>query len=170
LGCLLAAIVLGIGAYRTILPMLNRMRDVGDPLTWDARNMRQIGQALMLYARAHQGQYPPRLGCLLADGNVTTEVFVSPLSNDTKAMGDTIEAREAALESGGHESYIYVPNLNSSVDPRTVVLYEPLTDHSGDGMNVLFGDGHVEFDTKQQAAGMIAEIKAGFNPPRAGHY
>jgi prepilin-type processing-associated H-X9-DG protein len=168
LGCLLAAIVLGIGAYRTILPMLNRAREVSRMR--DASNMRQIGQALMLYATNHQGRYPPLLADLLIDEDITTEVFVSPQSNDTKAVGDTIAARIAALESGGHQSYIYVPNLNPAVDPKTVLLYEPLSLHNGFGMNVLYGDGHVEFDDAKQAAGIIAELNAGFNPPRAGHY
>jgi hypothetical protein len=37
-------------------------------------------------------------------------------------------------------------------------------------MNVLFGDGHVEFILNPSASKIIAELKAGFNPPRKGHY
>jgi hypothetical protein len=33
-------------------------------------------------------------------------------------------------------------------------------------MNVLFGDGHVEFIAQPNADKMIAELKAGHNPPR----
>jgi prepilin-type processing-associated H-X9-DG protein len=76
----------------------------------------------------------------------------------------------AALSSGGHESYIYIPNLTGGVSADTVVLYEPLTNHTNQGINVLFGDGHVEFLRKATATGMISEIQAGFNPPRTGHY
>ena len=170
----LAGIVL-VAAYLVYLwvpiPGINRALEEGSMrVVRDASNMRQIGQALMLYARNRQGRYPPRLADLLIDGDITTEVFVSPQSNDTKAMGDTIEARIAAVESGGHQSYIYVPNLSPAVDPKTVLVYEPLSLHNGDGMNVLYGDGHVEFVGAKQAAGIIAELKAGFNPPRPGHF
>jgi len=152
-----------------LLPSLNRARETANRVKC-ASNMRQIGQALLLYANDNHGQYPPRLEDLLLAGNVNSSVFVCPDSNDTPAPGATPQAQAAALSAGGHESYIYIPNLSSSASADTIVLYEPLSDHSGQGMNVLFGDGHVEFDTRQTAAGMIAEIQAGFNPPRRGHY
>jgi prepilin-type processing-associated H-X9-DG protein len=152
-----------------LIPSVNRASETANRIKC-ASNMRQIGQALLLYANDNHGQYPPNLEDLLPAGNVTSNVFICPSSNDTPASGSTPQALAAALSAGGHESYIYIPNLNSSASADTIVLYEPLSDHSGDGMNVLFGDGHVEFDVKQQAAGMIAEIQAGFNPPRHGHY
>ena len=48
----------------------------------------------------------------------------------------------------------------------TVVLYEPMSNHGGDGMNVLFLDGHVEFLTKRSAAAMVAQLQRGQNPPK----
>jgi predicted Zn finger-like uncharacterized protein/prepilin-type processing-associated H-X9-DG protein len=151
-----------------LLPSLNRARETANRVKC-ASNMRQIGQALLLYANDNQGQYPPKLENLLLAGNITSNVFVCPDSTDTPAPGATPAAQAAALSSGGHESYVYIPNLNTSASAETIVLYEPLTDHKAEGMNVLFGDGHVEFDGKAQAARMIAEIQAGFNPPRPGH-
>jgi prepilin-type processing-associated H-X9-DG protein len=118
--------------------------------------------------------YPPRLENLLLDGDLTQVVFLCPATTDTPAPGATLQATVAALSSGGHESYIYLPNAlpprgNSSVSADIIILYEPLTDH-GDGMNVLFSDGRVKFVKRATAVGMIAELKAGFNPPRPGHY
>jgi predicted Zn finger-like uncharacterized protein/prepilin-type processing-associated H-X9-DG protein len=150
-----------------MLPSLNRARETANRVKC-ASNMRQIGQALLLYANDNQGQFPPKLADLLLAGNITPSVFVCPDSNDTPSPGATPAAQAAALSSGGHESYVYIPNLSTSASADTIVLYEPLSDHNGAGMNVLFGDGHVEFDTKVQAARMIAEIQAGFNPPRRG--
>ena len=160
----MAPLMIGI-----MLPSLNRARETANRVKC-ASNMRQIGQALLLYANSNGGQYPPRLEDLLLAGNITADVYVCPSSKDTIAPGATAQAQAAVLSSGGHESYIYIPNLNTSASAQTVLLYEPLTDHSGAGMNVLYGDGHVEFDTRQQATGIIAEIQAGFNPPRPGHY
>jgi prepilin-type processing-associated H-X9-DG protein len=159
-----ASMMIGI-----LLPSLNRARETANRVKC-ASNMRQIGQALLLYANDNHGQYPPRLEDLVLNENILSSTFVCPSSNDSAAPGSTPQAMAASLSSGGHESYIYVPNLNSAVSSDTVVLYEPLTDHNNAGMNVLFGDGHVEFDTRQTASGMIAELQAGFNPPRRGHY
>ena len=158
------------GCFMSILlPSLNRARETANRVKC-ASNMRQIGLALLQYANDHHGQYPPRLEELILDGNINSNVFVCPDSIDTPAPGSTPQAQAAALSSGGHESYIYVPNLNSSVSAETIVLYEPLSDHAGQGMNILFGDGHVEFDPNPSAGRMIAELQAGFNPPRRGHY
>jgi prepilin-type processing-associated H-X9-DG protein len=151
-----------------MLPSLSRARETANRIKC-ASNMRQIGQALLLYANNNHGQYPPRLEDVLLDGNVVPQVFVCPTTNDTPAPGTTVQQQAAALSAGGHESYIYVPNLNSSVSPDTVLLYEPPTNH-GSGSNILFGDGHVEFDPQTRAAAIIAELQAGFNPPRPGHY
>jgi prepilin-type processing-associated H-X9-DG protein len=69
-------------------------------------------------------------------------VFVCPSSNDTPASSpDT-------LMSGGHCSYVYVgQGFNQQTDPISVVLYDNASDHDSGG-NILYADGHVEFDSK----------------------
>jgi prepilin-type processing-associated H-X9-DG protein len=59
-----------------------------------------------------------------------------------------------------------LPSTWGALTPAHVLAYEPLTDHIGDGMNVLFGDGHVEWVPKLKASHMTAELNAGHNPPR----
>jgi hypothetical protein len=86
--------------------------------------MRHIGQGLLFCANDHRGQFPPKLENLLLDGDLTAEVFVCPDTNDVNATGPTTQAVAANLSAGGHESYIYIPNLNSSVSADTIVLYE----------------------------------------------
>jgi prepilin-type processing-associated H-X9-DG protein len=134
-----------------------------------AANMRHIGAALYQYASENGGKFPPRLEDLLLTQKISTAVFVCPDSSDTPALGSTPKERAAALSSGGHLSYIYIPNLTTSASPEAVLLYEPLGDH-GDETHILFADGHVEGNYKTMAAGIVAELKAGFNPPRKGHY
>jgi len=46
-----------------------------------------------------------------------------------------------------------------------VVAFEPLSNHDGRGMNVLLGDGHVEWLDAALAARVLTEIRSNQNPP-----
>jgi prepilin-type processing-associated H-X9-DG protein len=146
-----------------LLPSLNRARETANRVKC-ASNMRQIGQALLLYGNENRGQYPPTLDLLLKTQDIDSTVFVCPSSNDTAAPGATAAQQAGSLNSGGHLSYIYLGRgmtYNSPADAP--VLYEPLTNHSNDGTNVLFGDGHVSWLTRQQAA---ATLKGKISAPQ----
>ncbi|HEY8665921.1 MAG TPA: H-X9-DG-CTERM domain-containing protein [Tepidisphaeraceae bacterium] len=127
-------------------------------------NLRQIGQAMMLYANEHHGKYPDMIEELL-DEDFGAEILVCPSTNDTKAIGATTQAIAANVATPGHLSYIYLgKGFTSQCLPNTVLCYEPVTNH-GDGSNVLFGDGHVEFMSAAQMKKIIADLNAGRNPP-----
>ncbi len=144
-----------------MIPSLNRARETANRVKC-ASNMRQIGQAILLYTNDNAGQYPPDLATLLKTEDLTPIVFVCPSSSDTPATGP------GDLESGGHLSYKYIgKGMNNSKSPMTIVMYEDDKDHGGDGMNVLYGDGHVEFLDKSQTKLTLDELKAGYNPPAA---
>jgi prepilin-type processing-associated H-X9-DG protein len=130
--------------------------------------MRQIGQAMVLYANENRGAYPPSADELLLTQDITTEVFICASSDDQKANQNAGTATMIAdFHKPGHNSYVYVGNgLTTSASADAILLYEPLTDHSGDGCNFLFSDGHVEFESKGYAQAMINELQAGHNPPR----
>jgi prepilin-type processing-associated H-X9-DG protein len=150
-----------------LLPSLNRARETANRIKC-ASNMRQIGQALLQYSDTNHGQYPHRLEDLFLAESMTPNIFICPSSNDTAATGATPQAQAAALAAGGHESYIYVPDLSSTASGQAVVLYEPLENHSRDGINVLFLDGRVQFLTRPLAIRMMSELQAGRNPPQIG--
>ena len=103
----------------------------------------------------------------LMDQDLTPDAFICPNTNHTPAaLGPTTQASAANIHSGGHLSYIYLgKGFTSSVAPNVILAYEPLSNH-GSGMNVLFGDGHVEFFHTAEATALIAELTAGHNPPR----
>jgi prepilin-type processing-associated H-X9-DG protein len=49
-------------------------------------------------------------------------------------------------------SYTYVgAGMNNTAGAEEVVLHEKDDNHDQDGMNLLFGDGHVEWDTLETA-------------------
>jgi hypothetical protein len=111
-----------------------------------ASNLRQIGQAILLYCNDHDGQYPDSFGTILLNEEVTSSVFVSPLRGETAAVGPTTRAEAALLVPGPNLSYVYLGRglSTSTVTPNMVVAYEI---PGPSGANVLCGDGHVEFIT-----------------------
>ena len=53
--------------------------------------------------------------------------------------------------------YVYVgKGMTTAIGADQVVVYEKPEDHKA-GMNILFGDGHVEFDLMPQAVNTIQD-------------
>ena len=102
------------------------------------------------------------------DEDFTAVQFVCPSSQDERAPGAT--AREAAehLAEPGHLSYVYVAaGMRASRSEEVVLLYDRPGNHGvGDGITVLFDDGHAEFHGRDAAKWFIDELQAGHNPPR----
>jgi prepilin-type processing-associated H-X9-DG protein len=166
--CLGCVSILMTGCMISILlPSLNRARETANRVRC-AANMKSIGQALLLYANDNRGAYPPDLTVLLTTQDISGEVYVCPSSNDEPTHATAPSQIAADLSAGGHLSYVYVgAALNPGVDPSTIILYEPMTNHANDGINVLFGDGHVEFIVRARAQQLITQLQAGQNPPGA---
>jgi prepilin-type processing-associated H-X9-DG protein len=144
-----------------LLPSLNRARETANRVKC-ASNMKQIGNALLVYSNANRGVFPPNLQTLsnALPGALDATVFVCPSSDDTATAGAPVTLGQGTL------SYVYVPGLNIAAPSNAVLLYEPLTNHTNDGVNILFGDGHVEFVQRARAEPMIKAVEAGTNPPR----
>jgi len=145
----LAAVGVGQTAMLTsvLLPALNRSREMAKRVAC-ASNLRQIGQGILMYADNHQGNYPPDLGTLVKTGNLTAMFFVCPSANTHPPGGMT--ADQSADWVNANSDYIYIGANLKTGDPKvvpstTVVCYEKDDNHGGNGMNLLFADGHVEF-------------------------
>jgi prepilin-type processing-associated H-X9-DG protein len=128
-------------------------------------NMHQIGLAIILYQNDHNLSYPNSLPELLEE-QISPAAFVCPSSNDTPSNGATTQAIAADWSKPGHLSYIYVgKGLNDkTATADTVVLYEPMSNHAGDGKNVLFGDGHTDWVNATVGAKIIAAAATGKLP------
>jgi prepilin-type processing-associated H-X9-DG protein len=98
------------------------------------------------------------LAVLPALEQITPAVLVCPSSNDepasaTDTAGIVTELTAAEKNEVGHKhclSYVYKGRglQVATVSPTAIVAYEPLDNHQGEGTNVLFGDGHVEWVDK----------------------
>jgi prepilin-type processing-associated H-X9-DG protein len=122
------------------------------------RNLRQIGTAITLYANTNQGAYPPDLGTLAKTMDVALEVFCCPSAGTQPPANSTPD--QAAKWVNQNSDYIYIgATMKTGAAPELVVAYEKDADHGGDGINMLFADGHVEFNNLQNAHQRIDDTK-----------
>jgi prepilin-type processing-associated H-X9-DG protein len=106
-----------------------------------ASNLRQMGVAAMIYATANTGLLPPNIDALTTSG-IPARLFTCPA-----CAGDPTKPVSSTGAFGSYH-YVYLGNgqqLSTIRRPSTVPLvYEPLSNHTDPGINVLFMDGHVE--------------------------
>jgi prepilin-type processing-associated H-X9-DG protein len=130
-----------------------------------ASNLRQIGLASIMYSNEHQGQFPDSIATVLATQDISTDVFLCPACIHRPASGVLPE-----VDGPVATSYVYVGaamHYDLEIAGTVILVYEPISNHNGRGMNVLFGDAHVEWWEAERAEKLIAELEAGHNPPRA---
>jgi prepilin-type processing-associated H-X9-DG protein len=136
-----------------------------EPRVKSASNLRQIGQGILLYCNDHGGAFPDTFQAILLDGDITSDVFVSPMGSDTRAVDPTMQATADQLTEGGHLSYVYLGRglTTKTVTDDTIVAYEKLS-IAGYGANVLFGDGHVEWRDAAFVAKIVDRAASGKFP------
>lgn len=154
-GCIVLLLAV---ATSLILPSLCRAREPANRVKC-ASNLRQIGQAIAVYANSHGGRLPTDLQTLAVDSDLTAAAFVCPSSNDIPANINKPSDWTEAFKPDSHElSYVYVGGGlgTSDVSSESVLAYENPHNHLDEGMNVLFGDYHVEWFPKSGADQIIA--------------
>jgi prepilin-type processing-associated H-X9-DG protein len=108
-----------------LLPSLSHSRELARRAVCGA-NLRSVEISLRSYAEEH-GQEPPDLTALVNEGWI-----------------GSVNCPVADPDTGQAISYLWIRGVDCS-DAANVVAYEPLQNHRGEGGNVLFCDGHVEF-------------------------
>ena len=130
-------------------------------------NLRQIGQAIQMYANDNNGSYPASFAVLLGNIDLNPEAFVCPASHDEKAAGPTTQETLSEFGRPGHCSYVYLGAGASVSTPASfVVAYEPLEVHGRRGAHFLTRDGEVKWCHEGEAENVIQQLKAGVNPPK----
>jgi prepilin-type processing-associated H-X9-DG protein len=144
-----------------LLPSLNRARETANRVKC-ASNERQIGTAVLLYSNDNRGKYPPDMGAMIKTQDITPEVFVCP-SSDNSVPADIKNApkdKQAAWVNA-NASYVYVGGgMRNTAGPNDIVLYEKKDNHNADGINILWGDGHVSWEAWPAAEKLIADDAA----------
>ncbi len=109
-----------------LLPSLSRARTLSKRLV-SATNLKGLGTACAIYAYENDGQFPPDIQSLVANGYITEQSLYHPDSDRTKC------------------SYIYIQGHTDDSHPRWVLAYEEFEGQTNEGANVLYADMHVEF-------------------------
>ncbi len=133
-----------------LLPSLSLARELSKRAVSNA-NLKGIGLSCQIYAFEHQEQFPSDLETLVTDGNVSRKQLISPL--------------DPRYPPPGGCSYVYFAGQSMKSNPRNVLAYEP--DFAGEGGNVLFVDGTVEWIKPPRFQQVIDETRArlGQKPP-----
>ena len=118
-------------------------------------HLKQIGLALLLYTKGHDGHYPARLENLVSAGSLDARQLTCPWTKDSPA------ATLPDLEKPGHNSFVFLAARRVAGDVRDedIVAHEPLSNHAGDGAMALFGDGHVEWLTPRGLKQTLARVR-----------
>ena len=123
-------VVIVVGAL--MMPLINYTRRRMDK-TMCANNLQQVGLALYIYAKEHDGRFPSSLDALYEQKYLADKRLMDcPAS---KEMG-TPEAPD----------YIYTPGLSVRDPSKEPLLRDKKYNHSQGGENILYVNGEVAWE------------------------
>jgi prepilin-type processing-associated H-X9-DG protein len=134
-----------------LLPSLNRAREQANRIK-SANNLRQIGLGVQMYAAEHKGRFPDDLAAIHPYLQ-SLEPFVSPHSGTTVPQG--LEGDELKAWINESTDYVYAgAGKTARARADEVIAYER-PEGVGEGLYILFADGHVEYQEMPQATQTI---------------
>jgi prepilin-type processing-associated H-X9-DG protein len=137
----------GPAALAVMLPALSRARESANRVK-SMSNLRQIGQGVLLYSNDHNGKAPPDLGTILKDEELGPEVFIAPQTSKSVPPGVremTRDQQAAWVQQNADYVYLGAGKQVLSIKPDEPLAYEKFQVGRGQGINILYGDGHVEW-------------------------
>jgi prepilin-type processing-associated H-X9-DG protein len=141
----------------TIMPSLARSRMVANRVK-SASNLRQIGLGLVLYANENKGKYPADFGEVLLTQDITAAVFINPQTRTRLPRGKELKAMAEWVRLNSDYEYLGAGKTNQA-GPEVVLAHEKI--RPGDqGINMLYGDGHVEWNVIGVAREILAKQRA----------
>ena len=168
--------IVGIGLFFMLfVPMMCQPREGANRIKSQS-NLRQLGLAMTMYANANGHALPGSWAELAANSELTADVFISPSSDDDRSTEKDPARWGPALDDPHTRtcSYRYAGDGLTEAqakDDKTVLAFEPSDHNSGDGIHILFGDGHVDWyaigkegPTQQQYQKLLADNAAHVRP------
>ncbi len=137
-----------------LLPALNRAREQANRVK-SANNLKQMGLAALMYSNEQKdGSLPPSLGVMITKEDLGPDVFVNPRRN-SPAPPPGLAGDERAKWVDEHSDYVWLgKGKKNSAAADDILAYEKFEGLS-EGINILYGDGHVEFQLMDAARDQI---------------
>lgn len=150
-----------------MLPALNRAREQANRVK-SMSNLRQIGLGGMMYSNEEKGALPDSLGQLATREDLAPQVFVNPRGSSPPPPPG-LAGDELAKWVNEHSDYVWLgKGKKNSLGADVPLAYEKFEGLS-DGINILYGDGHVEFQVTSIAHQQIDNAgQSNPNLPRNG--
>jgi prepilin-type processing-associated H-X9-DG protein len=151
-----------------LLPALNRAREQANRVK-SASNLKQMGLAAILYSNEQKdASLPATLGEMVSKEDLTADVFVNPRRGSAGPPPGLAGPQMAAWVEE-HSDYVWLgKGKKNTATADTVIAYEKF-DGLTDGINILYGDGHVEFQMMAAAHQQIDNAgQANPNLPKNG--
>jgi prepilin-type processing-associated H-X9-DG protein len=146
-------------------PLYHRSHASADRIRCQS-NLRQIGQALQMYANENGGRLPDDFSTLLLKEDLIPAVFTCPRSDDVPAEGSTPQEQAENLKKPDHCSYRYFgKGLSLPLADDRILALEPLENHEREGINVLYGDGHVDWVPSPPAEDLLRRMTEAASRP-----
>jgi hypothetical protein len=125
-----------------------------------AIQLQQIMQAIEYYSLDFQNVFPPDLGTVFADEEISLNDFVDPRGSTIVPPGLSTDQAVAFINSSTDYIYLGKNMRGFTATADSVIAYENPADNAG-GILILFGDGRVEFRETRWALETIARATVG---------
>lgn len=135
-----------------LLPALGRAREVAQRSV-SAANLRGMFMAIYTYSVTNNDQFPTDMSVLVEDGSIGTKSLFHPASGK-KVPAKVQQEGLAAMARWASENsdYVYLGGFDANLPANQIVMYEKTGNRwTREGLNAVFGDGHVEWMPKDRA-------------------
>ena len=149
-----------------MLPALNKAREQANRVK-SASNLRQIGLGALMYADKQNGSLPPDLGTLFNSEDLPPAILINPRGKNSLPPNIGSMSKEQLKQWADQSSdYMWFGSGKKNTDGANVLIASEKPEGMSDGVNMLFGDGHVEFVAPiSEAENRIRQAESG-RPPR----
>jgi prepilin-type processing-associated H-X9-DG protein len=141
-----------------LLPALNKARQQAQQVK-SAANLKNIGLAAQIYANNQKnGAFPKDFAVMMKETDLTVDIFVNPRTNTAAPREAPKEQQLAWVRDQSDYVWNGAGKKSTTVGGDDPIAWEKPEGLTG-GINILFGDGHVQFEAMPYALEVIRKAQ-----------
>ena len=149
-----------------LLPSLTRSREIANRTVCSV-NLSGMYKAAYTYSITNKDKFPPNMATMVQEGlmGIKSLGCANDANFQTRTFPEVpLDDPKVAAWIDEHASYVYLGGTKTAnIRPDDIFAYEKLGLHDDEGINICFGDGHVEFVNLDEAVKLLK--KAGIDNP-----